>query len=84
MSVLKKIAVRNVSRLLETKSKFDLFNKLIKMYDTLSPGNDKQLVEYMLNELGYTHSISGAWILLKNQQDKLREQQRMFPGLFEE
>jgi hypothetical protein len=83
MSVLKKIAVRNVSRLLETKSKFDLFNDLIMMYD-LASGNDKQLAEYMLNELGYTHSISGAWILLKNQQDKLREQQRMFPGLFEE
>ena len=77
-------AAQIISRSLEVTSKFDMFNKLIKMYDTLSPGNDKQLVEYMLNELGYTHCISGAWVLLKDEQEKLREQERMFPGLFVE
>jgi hypothetical protein len=81
MSVLKKIAVRNVSRLLETKSTFDLFNELTMMYD-LASGNDKQLAEYMLNELGYTHCISGAWVLLKDEQEKLRQQNKMYPGLF--
>lgn len=82
METQKERAKQIITKSLETTSKFDMFNKLVNLYDTLSPGNDKQLVEYMLNELGYTHSISGAWVLLEIERKKLREQERMFPGLF--
>lgn len=62
MKTLEKIAERNVNRLLETESVFDLFTKFSKMYD-LSSGNDKLLAEIMLNKIGYYKSDSGCgWI----------------------
>ncbi len=61
MTTLEKIAKRNVSRLLETKSTFELLIDFTKLYDMTS-GNDRLLTEHMLNELGYTKASCG-WIL---------------------
>ena len=66
MQVLRKIAKRNVEKLLnEGHSIFELLNKFQSGYDKVSKthGTDHLLFEYMLNEIGYNKCKSGGWIL---------------------
>ena len=66
MELLRKIAKRNVERLLNGGStKFELLHKFIDSYDRCSKvsGTDHLLFEYMLNEIGYVKCESGGWSL---------------------
>lgn len=74
--ILRNIAKRNYKSLIDNKvaqgqtledAKFDVFNRLIRMYDDLksySEGTDLELCEYLLNEAGYAHCESGGWMLM--------------------
>jgi hypothetical protein len=66
MELLKKIAKRNVERMIKSGSdRFDLLQTFISSYDKSSKthGTDRQLFEYMINELGYEKPQSGCgWI----------------------
>ena len=64
MTTLKTIAKRNVAKMLETQSTFDVFNKLVNCYDLcFKGGNDEQFIIYCLNELGYVKCNSGGFML---------------------
>lgn len=64
MTTLKTIAKRNVAKMLETQSTFDVFHKLVKWYDLCSKGgNDEQFIIFCMNELGYVKCKSGGWML---------------------
>jgi hypothetical protein len=65
MELLKKIAKRNVERMVDNgQDKFDLFNTFVNCYDKSSKthGTDRQLFEYMINELGWQKCKAGGWI----------------------
>jgi hypothetical protein len=74
--ILRNIAKRNYKSLIDAKlaegltledAKFDIFHKLIKLYDDLksfSEGNDLELCGYLINEAGYAHCETGGWILM--------------------
>lgn len=71
MKTLEKITKRDLTRLLvhnylklpnnasTSKTTFELLNDFTKLYD-LTSGNDRLLVEYMMNEIGYFKPESGC------------------------
>ena len=63
MTTLQTIAKRNVAKMLETQTTFEVFNKLVQWYDLCSKGgNDEQFIIYCLNEIGYVKCKSAGFM----------------------